>query len=171
MSFFIFQLNLWGNRCDLSISEGKEIKQTGNPFSILDSLNEFILADDTAIIANYLFDELKATTNHNRIIDIVNDNSGYELFTDLIIADFLISNRLAKKIRFHVKAIPWFISDVTENDFKWTLKYLSEHETSNILQEIGKKWSNYVLNGNFELMECEYFWTSPYEFYRFVKLE
>ncbi|KPJ14847.1 UPF0364 protein C6orf211-like [Papilio machaon] len=50
--------------------------------------------------------------------DIVCDNSGYELFSDLCFAHFLISQEIVKKVRFHVKKIPWFVSDVTPVDFK-----------------------------------------------------
>lgn len=42
-----FKLNLWGNRCDLSISKGVDVSQSGDPLAVLESLEPHILADDT----------------------------------------------------------------------------------------------------------------------------
>jgi damage-control phosphatase, subfamily III len=36
-------------------------------------------------------------------------------------ADFLIQSGLAKKIVFHGKRYPWFVSDVTKKDWSWLL--------------------------------------------------
>ncbi len=54
-------------------------------------------------------------------VDVILDNAGFELVTDLVLADFLVSAGLAKQIRFHGKSIPWFVSDVTKQDFEWTI--------------------------------------------------
>ncbi|CAG9116474.1 unnamed protein product [Plutella xylostella] len=56
------------------------------------------------------------------MFDIVCDNAGYELVTDLLLADFVIQSTIAERVRFHVKSIPWFVSDVTPNDFTWTIE-------------------------------------------------
>lgn len=91
-------------------------------------------------------------------LDIVCDNAGYELFVDLCFADFLITKKIASKIRFRVKAIPWFVSDVLVRDFTWTIdKICSTHfkreitsdftlDSSN-LNVIGVKWKRYVDEG------------------------
>lgn len=99
------------------------------------------------------------------IVEIVNDNAGFEFFTDLIVADFLIEHNLANTVRFSVKAIPWFVSDVTPNDVSWTLDYLIKHESKQV-QNIGKKWQQYFKDGQFVLSPINYFWVSPYEFYK-----
>ncbi|XP_055902584.1 damage-control phosphatase ARMT1-like [Eupeodes corollae] len=163
----ILKLNLWGNRCDLSISEGKEIKQTGNLFDSVDSLNSNILVDDTKHIWNCIS---KPLDGKSRIIDFVQDNSGFELFTDLLVAEYLIDKNLATKIRFHVKAIPWFISDVRPRDFLWTLDYLRQHPSSTVLKAVGEKWYNFLQDGKFEIAPIEWFWTSPYEYYRMKEI-
>lgn len=90
---------------------------------------------------------------------------GYELYTDLCVADFIIENGFAKKVMFNVKAIPWFISDVMTNDFKWTLDQLVKQTDTNV-SNLGKKWKNFVETGRFVLHEVDQFWTSPYEFHR-----
>lgn len=85
-------------------------------------------------------------------LDIVLDNAGFELFNDLCFADFLIWSGFAKKIIFHGKAIPWFVSDVTGLDFDMTFDLLqyevnSEHTVSNV-----KDWRNYLQEGKVNLL-------------------
>lgn len=77
------------------------------------------------------------------------DNSAYELFTDLCLADFLITNDLADVIIFHGKAIPWYVSDVTKPDFEHFLNCLEKECTSTALQEIGNRWNNYYKIGKY----------------------
>ncbi|XP_055692988.1 damage-control phosphatase ARMT1 [Lutzomyia longipalpis] len=154
----LMRVNLWGNRIDLSISGGKIVSQCGDPFEALGNLEEYILADDTAAVWDCI-----ATTDGNIIVDFVCDNAGYELFTDLCLADFLISHNLAAKVRFHVKMIPWFVSDVTPEDFRWTLDALKLSVTAT-LRDLGCRLSNYIETGHFELIEGEHFWTSPRDF-------
>ena len=70
--------------------------------------------------------------NNNSIIDIVLDNSGYELFTDLCLAIFLTEKKFTNRIRFYVKRYPWFVSDVTVNDFHWIVETMMKSENTNI---------------------------------------
>ncbi|KAG4075606.1 hypothetical protein HA402_003431 [Bradysia odoriphaga] len=156
----ILKLDLWGNRCDLSISVGKEIKQSGNPFLQIDSLNPFVLVDRSKDIWNCIINGKSGQT-----IDFILDNAGYELFTDLVLASFLLDNQLASTIRFHIKTIPWFISDVNAFDFHWTIKTMAEHDNVH-LSSFGKKLDEYRIAGKIVLIENEHFWTGPYEFYR-----
>lgn len=77
---------------------------------------------------------------------------------DLCFADFLVTNKIAKKVRFRVKAIPWFVSDVLVRDFFWTInktcdasftKEISSSFTldSSNLNIVGKRWKQYVDQG------------------------
>ncbi|CAG9763160.1 unnamed protein product [Ceutorhynchus assimilis] len=151
----MLKLNLWGNKCDLSISLGK-VEGPGQLHDIK-ALDQFILADDSEKIYQALI-----TNDNNNIIDIVLDNSGYEVFTDLCLMDILTTFSLAKKIRFHVKAIPWFISDVMEKDFLWTLQQSKDCKNS-YRQQLGSRWTEYLANGQWQVM-VHHFWTCPYEF-------
>lgn len=162
----LIKLCLWGNRCDLSISQGKEIKTNVDPFIALESLDHCILVDKT----NEIWECMKqGRTNESTIIDFIQDNSGYEMFTDLLLADFLLQNNFAKTIRFHVKAIPWFISDVTPPDFDWTIETLKTH--GNIaLAGLGQRCAAYIQSGRFIRCDVDYFWTGPHEFYRMESL-
>ncbi|XP_047541013.1 damage-control phosphatase ARMT1-like isoform X3 [Vanessa atalanta] len=129
----------------------------------------------------------KLTVPPTVMFDIVCDNAGYELFADLCLAHFLVSQNIVKKVRFHVKRIPWFVSDVTPRDFKYVIRSCAqanysrevpveskpEGETeasepeglrsvnSNSLVNLGGIWRKLVDDGTFVVM-CDDFWTSPH---------
>ncbi|EAA07056.3 AGAP010723-PA, partial [Anopheles gambiae str. PEST] len=162
-SFFrnLLKLNLWGNRCDLSISAGQDVKQDGDPFSLLDSLDQCIVRDQTQDIW-----ECITTNGSSGIVEIINDNSGYELFTDLCLADFIVRHQLAPQVCFNVKAIPWYISDVTPKDLQWTLDTLASNDSQPLLAQFGTRLKAHFASGALEMRPVDHFWTSPYEFYR-----
>lgn len=54
-------------------------------------------------------------------IDFVLDNAGFELYCDLVYADWLIQAGICREIRFHGKRFAWFVSDVTKKDWNWLL--------------------------------------------------
>ena len=161
----LLKVNLWGNRNDLSITLGKEIDLIEtDPIADVETFNKELLVDNTREIWNCLIEKSDAT------VDIINDNSGYELLCDLVLADFIIHHKLACKIRFRVKAIPWFISDVLPKDFKHTINELKRQEDS-LLQEAGIRYENYMNSREFVLIEpADHFFTSPYEFYKMEKI-
>lgn len=162
----LLKQSLWGNRNDLSITLGAEIEQADvDPLMELDKYNDDLLIDQTLDIWKCL-----NVDKENKIIDLINDNSGFELLSDFILCDFIIHHKLAKKIRFRVKAIPWFISDVTIKDFHYTISELVKSEDQ-LLRDAGKKWLQYLESGQFELIDpADHFFTSPYEFYKMEKI-
>lgn len=116
------------------------------------------MADDSRAIWKCLNE-----ANKSAYIDIIMDNAGYELFTDFVLADFILRYNFVQTIRFHCKAIPWFISDVMYRDFHWTIKQLGNSDMET-LRTFGQRLQEYVNSGRIELRPTEYFWTSPYEF-------
>lgn len=52
---------------------------------------------------------------------MVLDNSGLELFTDLCLAEYLLSSGLAGKVTLHGKVAPYFVSDTLEGDLEHLL--------------------------------------------------
>ncbi|XP_017471973.1 PREDICTED: protein-glutamate O-methyltransferase-like isoform X2 [Rhagoletis zephyria] len=158
----MLKLNLWGNRCDLSITSGKEVQLEGNPFDLVRSFDHKIIIDDSSFIIECLKSE---NSIKPAIVEFICDNAGYELFTDFVLADYLIKSEMADKVRFNLKAIPWFISDATINDFNWTLQFLQNHSVP-ILKEYGMRWQRFLNESKFEIAPLDYFWTSPYEYYR-----
>ena len=87
---------------------------------------------------------------------------GFELYTDLILADYLCSQNLAKSITFHVKAMPWFVSDTVEQDFPWALATMMSSESSTF-QSLGTRWKSYIDSGRWNVTTHQY-WTLPFEF-------
>lgn len=161
----LLKLNLWGNRCDLSITSGKQIKPTGDALDLIADLEDNLLVDSS----HEIWQALQAG-NGQGVVEIVFDNAGYELYTDLILAEYIIDQGLAQKVRFNVKAIPWFISDVMDHDYHWTLDFLAGQPEA-ALSELGKKLKRFTDEGKFEVAPLEHFWTSPYEFYRMAEVQ
>lgn len=149
---------MWANRCDLSIANGNEVKPSDNPFDSLESYEWCVLADSSQEI----WDCVKAGGSSSTI-DIILDNAGYEIFTDFILADFLLHYGFAKKLRFHCKAIPWLISDVVYRDFHWSINQLSKSIVPDV-EAFGKRLKGYLDAGRLELHPTIFFWSSPYEF-------
>lgn len=162
----LLKQDLWGNRNDLSITLGQEIEANNcNPLLDIEKFNDDLLIDQSHDIYKCL-----NTDKPNKVVDLICDNSGFELLSDLILCDFLIQYKFATKIRFRVKAIPWFISDVIPKDFYYALDELEKSEDTT-LKEAGIKWKKYLADGQFELIEpAHHFFTSPYEFYKMEKI-
>lgn len=90
------------------------------------------------------------------------DNAGYEVFSDLCLADFLITKGLAQTVRFYVKSMPWFVSDVTMYDFHWLIARLSTND-HDALKSIGMRWSRYLKAKTWVVIDHG-FWTLPIEY-------
>lgn len=164
---------MWGNKCDLSLSLGTV--HTNEQIGSVKEFDAFILCNQSEdiwkivsdssskseIIGNFI-SWFKTIVLLTYFADIILDNSGYELFTDFCVADFLITKGFAKKIRIYDKEIPWFISDAMTPDIKWFLEQLLANECK-VLKELGGRWSNYFKNGAWTLEEHD-FWTLPFDF-------
>ena len=66
----------------------------------------------------------------------------------IVPADFLLQSGLATQIHFHGKRYPWFVSDVTKNDWEWLLNTMvygqlfpnaSDVELES-LRRLGRRW-------------------------------
>lgn len=101
-----------------------------------------------------------------------------------MLADWLIRSGKAKQVHFHAKAIPWFVSDTTPEDFSWTLKacirrlssFVDKTSPSNAddtLRSLAKSWESYLTPdpANAEsgtpawVVTSSYFWSSAYPFW------
>uniref|UniRef100_A0A1A8ISY4 Sugar phosphate phosphatase n=1 Tax=Nothobranchius kuhntae TaxID=321403 RepID=A0A1A8ISY4_NOTKU len=161
----LLQVSLWGNKCDLSISAGQENSQKTSPIDSLYSLQAFVLVDDSDRVWSALSSPQRQAGSEKPAgarVDIVLDNAGFELVTDLILADFLVSSGLARQVHLHGKCFPWFVSDVTANDFQWTIRQTmaANHRW---MSKSGAQWQKYVKEG----VWCYHdhpFWTQPHEF-------
>ena len=95
-------------------------------------------------------------------LDMVIDNAGFELFTDLILVDYLLQVKLIDTAHFHMKAMPWFVSDVVRHDWVWTLEVLREDEASAV-SSIGQRFQDRVSSGVCVLHD-HHFWTTFHEY-------
>ncbi|KAI1321344.1 hypothetical protein EDD11_006681 [Mortierella claussenii] len=165
--------------------EDNKNNDSNNETSELKKHAEKILQNDSEL----LWEKIKNMRNGR--VDIVLDNAGFELYVDLVFADYLIRAGFASHVVFHAKAIPWFVSDVMLFDFQWTLNQLyqagdptassstssssesffnpSDKTEQQALKDLGKKWHSYVEQGIWRVTTHD-FWTSCYAFYHLPSL-
>lgn len=143
-------ISLWGNQSDLSL----------NFDSLRDQRHEKpVIVDDTSLIIPKL---LLCKTQ----ITLVLDNAGFELYSDLCLAEYLIENNGCRVV-FEVKSKPWFVSDTTRNDFDILFEVLSA-ETGPLKDQIDK-WksflndSRWIIRANPFWTTCKTFWELPGE--------
>lgn len=113
------EISLWGNATDLSLLTNAtldDIRSIQGAEARKKSESKILINDTNAV-----WDSLSRF--HNRI-DFVLDNSGFELYTDLVLSLFLLDTDIASSCIFHAKDIPYMVSDVVINDVKNLLKDL-----------------------------------------------
>ncbi|MDZ7843776.1 MAG: damage-control phosphatase ARMT1 family protein [Anaerolineales bacterium] len=149
----LLYLVLWGNQADLSLwpAGGENSPDHQN----LATAAEHLLADDSSRIIQ-LLQGLEPQTAR---LDIILDNAGFELITDLGLADMALSNRLAGEIILHVKAHPTFVSDVIEDDLTDTLFNLKGDKHPRI-REFGSRLQNHLAARRL-VIRGDFFWNSP----------
>ncbi|TFK69791.1 DUF89-domain-containing protein [Pluteus cervinus] len=159
----MIQMSLWGNATDLSLlthlseSDIQRLQTVGEEAQT--ERKKFILKDDQDAVWEHL------VTLTDARVDFVLDNAGFELFTDLVFADFLVTHTPhISKVVFHPKLIPWFVSDVTPQDFKEIIPFLLDPEfflsqpeddrspgSVRHLRELAVRWQQYIDQGVFSL--------------------
>ncbi|KAM6181987.1 damage-control phosphatase ARMT1 [Erethizon dorsatum] len=161
--FKLLQVSLWGNKCDLSLSGGESSSQKTNVMNSLEDLKPFILVNDMEHLWS-LLSKCKKTREEASIdrVYIILDNSGFELVTDLVLADFLLCSKLATEIHFYGKTIPWFVSDTTIRDFNWVIEQM-KRGNHKWMSKCGVGWENYIKMGRW-VYHDHIFWTLPHEY-------
>lgn len=173
--------SLWGNKLDLSLwpkslssniplenRNSNEVTQTAGSITTTDQLlliRRFILDDQSDEVIDHLLqspteDKLKS----DLIVDIVVDNAGYELVSDFILAYILFSLNIVKKIRFHTKRHPTFVSDATTNDCLFTIDYLKGIQSEESIRQFGMKLQELQQEGRIEFID-DFFWCQPIAFW------
>ena len=142
----------------MSISAGRQVTNQLKESDQLKNLLAHIISNQTEEIWQHLSDP----DNTHARIDFILDNAGFELFTDLCLAEFLLSENFCKEIYFHVKNIPWFVSDTKESDFLWTIQQCSNMDDK-ALQLLGARWNERIENVSFKIFGNEY-WSLPNDF-------
>ncbi|MBD5438819.1 MAG: protein-glutamate O-methyltransferase family protein [Treponema sp.] len=141
------QYCLSANTSDLSQLNAKERFDYG-----MEDVN--LLHDDTEVLFQYLNVNKKF-----KRFDIICDNAGKELFSDLYLACYFLSNNIVDKVVFHLKPYPFFVSDATKEDFGFMMNAIMRHGGT----ECAAKCNNYIHEGKIEI-EDDMFWAAPYCF-------
>ncbi|MCG8311094.1 MAG: protein-glutamate O-methyltransferase family protein [Cytophagales bacterium] len=141
---------LWGNKSDLSQLRLNKSDEG------MKAYRESTIIDDTEDVAKLFNRQLKR-------IDIILDNAGVELFTDLLLADEMISSGRCKQVVLHSKAFPTFVSDAIESDVAYLIYNMENSENQSIkhiFQSIGSSMhSGSITNRSHP------FWNAPLHFY------
>ncbi|XP_022232509.2 LOW QUALITY PROTEIN: damage-control phosphatase ARMT1 [Drosophila obscura] len=164
----LMRINLWSNHYEIQLNA--YVFQEDEEYSDLDvltrvaDLDRNLLVDDSILVWNCL---MKAKGSPEIVVDFVCDNGGFELFTDMLLIEYLVANGLATLVRLHVKAIPWYISDVNSSDIEWTIHYLIGH-SDELLSALGRKWARLFNDGKIIIAPKSHFWTGPQPYFVMV---
>ena len=152
---------LWGNKCDLSLSAGTQVTHQLKESSQLKNLLEHILVNDTDKIWEQIT-LAQSREGGSARLDFVLDNSGFELYTDLCLAEFLLDKKLFDVVNFHVKEMPWFVSDASEKDVVWTIEECAKSDDA-VISKLGQRWAKRLSENSFVIVKQPY-WTYPHDY-------
>ena len=118
---------------------------------------EYLLWDDSERVST-------ALAKGMRDVSIVVDNAGFELVSDLALADALITSGAAQRVILRVKAHPVFVSDAMDKDCRDTIDAMmkSEDEDTAVM---GRRWGAHLSSGAWAIVP-DFAWCQPQPFGR-----
>jgi len=134
--------------------------------SIADWTNEQYAVIKNSYNSKYVNDDLQKITDaicekKYDCIEIITDNYGLELISDIIFALLLLDFQFAKKVVFHARVLPAFVSDVIVSeygdDFKAILDYLNTCKSD---CKVVSKFQEYKNKNDIEIKPNLY-WNMP----------
>lgn len=170
------EISLWGNATDLSLLTNatlEDIKSIQGAKARAASESKIVVKDTEK--AWEVLTKARADANSREIrVDFVLDNSGFELYADLMLAAFLLQSGLATKCIFHAKDIPYMVSDVMLKDFDILVHDLRDREffpsgepstkESRALDLFAGEMEKFVSSGKIEFRE-DSFWTTELDYW------
>ncbi|GMC23334.1 unnamed protein product [Saccharomyces cerevisiae] len=170
------EISLWGNATDLSLLTNatlEDIKSIQGAKARAASESKIVVNDTEK--AWEVLTKARADANSREIrVDFVLDNSGFELYADLMLAAFLLQSGLATKCIFHAKDIPYMVSDVMLKDFDILVHDLRDREffpsgepstkESRALDLFAGEMEKFVSSGKIEFRE-DSFWTTELDYW------
>jgi len=146
---------LWGNQGDLSMwpGGGAEMPSHGDE----DAAQAHVLVDDRDAVVDFL----RGQREREIRVDIIGDNAGIELASDLALVDVLLGGDWADTMMLDVKFHPTFVSDAVPRDVRETMRFLVMME-DRATQAWGRRLLAYADSGRLFLRQHA-FWTSPLE--------
>lgn len=143
-----------------SIGAGEENHQRRDDImNVIEAGQKYLLSDDIVSLAKYV-DSLPLASR----FDIIADNAGFELFSDLCLADYLMTSKRAISVFIHLKGHPTFVSDAMAKDVADTIDFLGRPENPDDMLRLGSRWASYLESGQWTLME-DFFWAQPSPFW------
>lgn len=135
--------------------------------SFLSIASENLLHDDLGALASYC-DELRKNGGGN--VDIIVDNAGFELITDLALAQHLIESGIASCVTFQLKSHPTFVSDAVEVDLREHVQHYAELDPESFpnAQAAGVKWQKLLEEGKWKCHE-DNFWCQPFAMWQMTE--
>jgi uncharacterized protein with ATP-grasp and redox domains len=143
---------LWGNRADLS--NYTVTTQAHGGLAAREEQHN-ILIDQTEEAQELLAGGLER-------VDFVNDNVGLDVLFDLALADFVLIQRWVRKVVFHLKDQPFFVSDAMPKDVRATIAHLRVAPDAEV-RSLGARLDNHLEAGRL-ILRHDPFWTSTLMF-------
>ncbi len=131
--------SLWGNRADLSYRVAANV---GRAARLQDELSN-LLVDDTPRVWEFLQSRQAAE------VALIEDNAGTETVMDLGLIDLLLSAGLARRVVFHLKPQPFFVSDTMPKDVYRALDALEQ--ANGPVKALAGRIRGYLEQGRLEL--------------------
>src|SRR5690606_36206605 len=89
----------------------------------------------------------------------IEDNAGLELFSDLLLIDYLVNTGQVSRVNLHLKAYPTFVSDATVRDLIGHLEIMRSFR-SGPLSQFADRLESHRQSHRIRLLEHP-FWNSP----------
>ncbi|KAK9575203.1 Hairy/enhancer-of-split with YRPW motif protein 2 [Aspergillus fumigatus] len=160
------EIALWGNATDLSLLANLTLEDLQNlqGREAIQKSQRNIVDNDTDDIWAYL---QRTAGQTRRQIDIILDNAGFEFFTDVLYAAYLLEAGIATSIRLHTKEFPWFVSDVIPSDVASLFEHLESSECfpvrkhlDQLVPRLRKLFQSAAITTT-----SDPFWTTPFSFH------
>ncbi|RAO73196.1 uncharacterized protein BHQ10_009208 [Talaromyces amestolkiae] len=163
------EIALWGNATDLSLLANLTLEdlQSLQGRDAIRKSQRNIVDNDIEDVWAYL---QRTTGQASRQIDIILDNAGFELFTDVLYAAYLLDAGVATSVRLHVKEFPWFVSDVTPPDIESLFYHLDSSEyfpRHEYLEQLLPRLHEYFRSGAITTTS-DPFWTTAFSFHEML---
>jgi uncharacterized protein with ATP-grasp and redox domains len=145
--------SLWGNQADLSLwpADSDSSPQHASRKSLQDHL-----------LANHIRPIIKLLSGRGQSlprVDLMLDNAGFELISDLALVDILLSNDLVEQVILQAKAHPTFVSDVILSDIVEAVRFLQK-QSQTVIKSFGARLGDYTRSGRL-ITTSHFFWNSP----------
>jgi len=135
----MLQMALWGNQGDSSLFTVADLKGKG------EQKLEGMLIDD----GDDVFGWLDTMGSASAEVHMLNDNSGMELVSDLALAHYLLTTDKVGTVVLHLKPYPFFVSDATETDLRYTIGVLAKSDDAN-QKTVGSELQGWLDSGKLQ---------------------